>query len=155
MKYPLLFILCLFPLLQLFGQPLQKHQGKLQNGFTDPGDVTFTYRVDEKTDQQVKQGNFRYSVKAKDDQYRFNHNVTGSYANNLKEGAWSYKINQKDFRLQHQGLYTTGTVSLDASYRQGFPDGTWNYQSVLKNRPGEKKQANGSGENMIRLKPYW
>lgn len=124
----------------IFAQPLQKHQGKLQNGFTDAGDVTYTYRNDPKTREQIKQGTFRYTVKAKEDQSRFNHYITGSYSNNLKDGLWSYKINQKDFRLQDPVLYTTGTVSLDAYYQNGIPHGRWRYEAALKERTGEKKQ---------------
>lgn len=121
-------------------QPLEKHQGKLQNGFTDAGDVTYTYRPDPKTKEHIKQGMFRYTVKARDDQWRFNHNITGGYSANLKEGVWTYKINQKDYRLQDPKRYTTGNIQIDASYAGGLPDGKWRYEASLKSRDGEKKQ---------------
>jgi hypothetical protein len=142
MRYPLMLLLVNFILNPYCGftQPLQKYQGKLQNGYTDAGDVTYNYQPDPKNREHIKQGTFRYTVKAKDDQYRFNHNIAGNYSNNLKEGVWSYKINQKDFQLQVPGRYTTGTVSLDAQYTQGLPDGKWRFESALKNRSGEKKQ---------------
>jgi hypothetical protein len=122
----------------LNAQPLQKFTGTLANGFTDPGEVTYNYRTDAKTGEQIRQGTFRYAVKAKNDIGRFNHNITGNYADNLKEGLWSYKINQKDFILQDKGRYTTGTVSLEAQYHEGYPQGKWRYESVLKSRTGEK-----------------
>jgi hypothetical protein len=121
-------------------QPLEKYQGKLQNGFTDAGDVTYTYRTDPKTKEHLKQGNFRYTVKARDDQWRFNHTVAGAYANNLKEGLWSYKVNQKDYRLQDPKRYTTGNIQIDVNYSGGLPDGRWRYEATLKSREGEKKQ---------------
>lgn len=112
----------------------------MANGFTDPGDVNYSFRPDPKTGEEIRQGTFRYSVKAKDENHRFNHNITGNYLNNLKEGAWSYKINQKDFTLQQKGVYTTGTVSMEAFYQKGLPNGSWRFESVLKNRTGEKVQ---------------
>ncbi|MFO7723372.1 MAG: hypothetical protein R6V49_09155 [Bacteroidales bacterium] len=142
MKFSLILLLANFLLSPFFAltQPLQKYQGKLQNGYTDAGDVAYSYRSDPKSHEHVKQGTFRYTVKAKDDQYRFNHNIAGNYSNNLKDGLWSYKINQKDFQLQDPKRYTTGTVSLDAQYSKGIPDGKWRYESALKSRTGEKKQ---------------
>lgn len=139
LKYLLLNFVFLSSLF-LNAQPLLKHQGKLQNGFTDAGDVTYTYRMDDKTREHIKHGTFRYTVKAREDQSRFNHYITGSFIDNLKDGTWSYKINQKDFRLQDRRLYTTGTVSLDASYTKGVPNGKWRYETALRNREGEKKQ---------------
>lgn len=133
-------IIVLYGLLSthLAAQPVQKFTGTLANGFTDPGEMTYSYRPDPKTGEHIRQGAFRYSVKAKGDLHRFNHNITGNYAGNLKEGLWSYKINQKDFMLQEPGRYTSGTVSLDAMYKGGLPDGKWRYESVLKSRSGEK-----------------
>ncbi len=122
----------------LEAQPLQKFTGTLANGFTDPGEMTYSYRPDPKTGEHIRQGAFRYSLKSKDELQRFSHNITGAYAGNLKEGLWSYKINQKDFMLQEKGRYTSGTVSLDALYKGGLPDGKWRFESVLKSRSGEK-----------------
>ena len=140
MQQLILFTILLLSPIFLNAQPLQKHQGKLQNGFTEAGDVTYTYRIDEKTREHIKHGTFRYTVKAREDQSRFNHYITGNFVDNLKDGAWSYKINQRDFRLQHPKLYTTGTVSLDASFSMGVPNGKWRYETALRSREGEKKQ---------------
>jgi hypothetical protein len=124
----------------LSAQPLQKFQGKLQNGYTDAGDISYSFRPDPKTKEHIRQGTYRYTVKAKDDQWRFNHTIAGNYSDNLKDGLWSYKINQKDFQLQDAKKYTTGTVSMDAQYAKGVPNGKWRYESSLKSRTGEKKQ---------------
>lgn len=140
MKHILLFFFFTLSVGYIAGQPLQKYQGKLQNGFTDAGEVTYSYKVDEKTREHIRQGTFRYAVKAKDDAHRFNHSITGSYANNLKDGLWSIKINQKDYRLQDPARYTTGTITMEGMYALGLPNGAWRYESLLKSRTGEKKQ---------------
>ncbi len=140
-RFGIVFILGLYCLLSgnLTAQPVQKFTGKLANGFTDPGEMTYSYRPDPKTGEHIRQGAFRYSVKSKDELQRFSHNITGNYAGNLKDGLWSYKINQKDFVLQEPGRYTSGMVSLDAIYKMGLPDGRWRYESVLKSRDGAKE----------------
>ncbi len=139
MKYLQVLVIFCISVFYAHSQPLQKYQGKLQNGFTDAGDVTYTYRPDEKTKDHIRQGSFRYTAKARNDQWRFNHSITGSYSSNLKDGLWTYKINQKDFQLQKPRLYTTGAITLEATYSKGMPDGRWRFESSLKSRAGEKK----------------
>jgi hypothetical protein len=119
-------------------QSLERYKGTLRNGFTDDGEVTYSYRPDPNGREHIRHGTFRYVVRARDDQFRFNHSITGNYADNLKHGEWSYKINQRDFMLQHRGRYTTGSISVDASYNMGIPDGAWRYESSLRSRDGKK-----------------
>jgi len=122
----------------VYSQTLERHKGTLRNGFTDDGEVIYSYRPDPNTREHIKQGTFRYVVRARDDQFRFNHSITGHYSDNLKHGEWTYKINQKDFMLQHQGRYTTGSISVDTRYVMGIPDGSWRFESSLRSRDGRK-----------------
>ena len=119
-------------------QSLERHRGTLRNGFTDDGEVTYSYRLDPNTRERIKQGSFRYIVRARDDQYRFNHTISGSYVDNLKDGEWSIRITQRDFMLQHDRRYTTGNVNIDGSYSKGLPDGPWQFESSLRSRAGQK-----------------
>lgn len=130
----------------LNAQPTQRHQGKLASGFVESGDVTYNYRLDPVTRARIKHGMFRYSVKAREDQYRFNHYINGAFHENLKDGEWSFRINQRDFQLQHPTKYTTGNISINAYYNNGIPHGEWRFESVLKHRDGVKQRDRWSWE---------
>ncbi|MCF8297610.1 MAG: hypothetical protein K9J13_08730 [Saprospiraceae bacterium] len=139
----LIFIICLIIGISIStdAQKLLKYSGKYDNGMAVPGEADYTYYKEENTFKQIKQGRFRYTVKSKANDYRFNQSFIGNYHNDLKDGEWSYRINARDYFKNKDDYYSTGSISLVSKYKQGMPQGRWEFNSALKNR---KRLSNGS-----------
>lgn len=140
MRFTILLLSGLLMILSsLSAQEIKKHEGKMFNGFNESGEVKYNYYEAEITREHIKHGNFRYALKIKEKDYRFYQNISGKYKDGSKTGLWTYKINQKDYELQKQNAFTSGTVELSSNYKDGVAHGQWIYESLLKDRKRTKK----------------
>lgn len=132
-----LFIASLLTFNNLSAQTLQTYNGiyELSYPYMQNAKAMYTYYDDTKTYNRVKQGKFTLNFKGSGQYSPFEIIVIGNYKNNLKEGAWSYKLITTD--LQSGELYESGTTTVTGNYKDGVPNGFW--QSIFSSSSKEKK----------------
>lgn len=120
--------------LMVRGQQTVKYNGPYNNGLGIPATATYSYYVNTSTKKQVKHGNFRYTVREKDQNSRYSESFSGTYEHGLKNGQWEYQINIKDFKKNSEEFYQTADIHLIGNYIKGVPDGNWSFTAVLSKR---------------------
>lgn len=136
MSYKTLIISTLLLVLNLsiYSQQTVKFNGPFNNGLGIPATATYSYYVNTTLKKEVKHGNFRYTVREKDQNSRYSQSFSGSYEHGLKNGPWEYQINIKDFKKSSEDYYHTADIHLIANYVKGVPDGNWTYTANISKR---------------------
>ena len=151
MKKSLIIICCILGIsVSALAQELQKYSGHYDNGMPVPAEAIYTYYKAKNNVDKIKHGKFRYTVKSKSRDYKFNQSFTGMYHNNLKDKEWLYRLNIRDYFKNKQDYYVSGAISLTAHYKKGVPDGKWIFISELKRR---KRISAGSKNDWDRYLP--
>ena len=140
MKHTKLVLLLLLLTQESFSQNLKTFSGEYPNEFGSKAVATYTYYVDSKTGNNVKNGFFKYVMKQGNN---YNAVFNGSFKNGKRDGLWSYSITRLDDPSDN--VFYTGSISLTANYINGLPNGTWNYSNTMKYRG--KAYAPGGGFN--------
>ena len=139
MKKYIITLICVLSLNVLLSQTLKNFNGPFNDGRLQNGNATYTYYEDPNTHEYLKQGVFKYTFKGQGDYIGYDQTITGSFDKGLKTGTWSYIITMTDFGSRNP--FATGTVSLTASYKNGYADGNWKEVRSYKNR--KKYLVNG------------
>lgn len=135
MKSKIFFIVVLAVLtINLNAQVQKTFSGKFENGLPESGTATYTYYEDPKTLDYVKDGNFKYSYKGSKDLTGLSQTIQGVFKKGKRTGLWNFTVTFVDFQNSNENSYTSGTITLAANYKDGFPEGLWKYKSELKRR---------------------
>lgn len=106
-----------------FGQTLQNFSGSYEASEYNKGTATYTYY--ERDYERYYHGVFTY--KQRDDLY--NVTITGNFKDNLRNGKWVFKENQKDeFFLSTK--YNGYSAIAEGNYIDGKRDGKWIYKRI-------------------------
>jgi hypothetical protein len=117
--------------INVLSQNLKPFSGEFPSGKSQSGNATYSFYENPDTHEYVKQGLFKYTFVGKGDYKGYNQTITGSFDKGLKNGLWSYNISMLDFGTDN---YFTGTVTLVASYKNGYADGNWKMIRSYKSR---------------------
>lgn len=117
-----------------FGQDLKTYKGKFASDYSPEGAATYTYYEDKETLEFVKHGNFTYHLKLKSpEKGQIEIEISGKFNHGKRNGSWKYTRKRVDFKNESKkNSYATGESVLIANYKDGYPNGEWNY--TLKNR---------------------
>ncbi len=113
----------LFFCLTIKAQKLVTYNGAFDDGRLQNGNATYTYYEDPDSREYIKQGSFKYVFKGVEGYTGFDQIISGNFKSGLKNGLWSYTINMKDFGANNS--YSTGSVTLQANYKDGYAHGKW------------------------------
>ncbi len=104
------------------------------------GDVVYSYYVSPAGDE-IQHGSFKLTQSDKiSNGGTYLRVISGNYKNGYKDGVWTYTVNEKDYGRDN--YYTTGTIKLVQSFKDGIPHGQWSYNCNIKRR---ELLYNGSG----------
>lgn len=126
-----------------FGQELKTYKGKFASEYSPEGVATYTYYEDKETLEYVKHGNFTYHLKLKSpEKGQIEIEISGKFNHGRRNGTWKYTRKRVDFKNESKkNSYATGESVLIANYKDGYPNGEWNY--ILKNRNRKRLYAFG------------
>ncbi len=113
-------------------QNLKTFSGEFTSPILPDGTAKYTYYEDENTHEYVKHGMFKYIFVGKGVYKGYNETITGNFSNGLKNGLWTYNITNLDFATDNP--YYTGTVTLQANYKDGYANGNWKMFRTEKKR---------------------
>lgn len=113
----------LFFCFQIKAQKLVTYNGAYDDGRLQNGNATYTYYEDPDSREYIKQGPFKYVFKGLGGYTGFDQIISGNFKGGLKNGLWNYTINMKDFGTNNP--YSTGSVTLQANYKDGYAHGKW------------------------------
>ena len=152
-----IFALTLFSS-SLIAQTLKTYNGDMQDAILDKGKASYTYY--EKGTEIVKHGKFSYSwkdvqaIQVRDKKINVSliKTISGNYKDGLKDGVWNYAVRFTDYALNHaysgdysipsDNTYSTGSISMQSSYKSGVPNGNWSYTETFKTRYAIPKPYN-------------
>ncbi|MDN4164042.1 hypothetical protein QWY31_00940 [Cytophagales bacterium LB-30] len=129
-------LLCLSPLVQ--AQKVKEYTGKIVLNEGDTGNIKFNYY--DTRGQRVLDGQYRLEIEKsnKIEPYLYRKQVwEGAYTKNQKQGIWNYKDYYHRLAIRDINGFEVSTrlesevKSLQATYQENLPDGTWNFQKQL------------------------
>lgn len=131
-------------------QKVVTHTGTFDDGrYNNNGIATYTYYENPDTREYIKHGPFKYTFKGSGGYIGFNQTITGNFKNGLKNGTWIYTINLIDAHIDYDHStylgsngafdnnhnYSTGSITLQANYKDGIAHGKWKEVISYKQRP--------------------
>ncbi len=142
----------------LFSQKTERYSGDYYNGTNIKGESNYAFYQEK--NKKIKHGPFRYSARAKGEDWRYSHSISGEFSKGFKNGNWTYNLNSKSHEKDKLGFYYNITVDLTANYKNGLPDGEWmytcyvnKYKKVLKG--GRMRKAESKDTKDIKIIANW
>lgn len=108
---------------QIEAQKLVTFNGAYSDGRLQNGNATYTYYEDPDSREYIRQGTFKYSFKGIGGYTGFDQLITGNFKEGLKNGLWKYTITMQDFGTNNS--YSTGSITLQSNYKDGYAHGKW------------------------------
>lgn len=144
--------------INLFSQKTERYSGDYYNGTNIKGESNYAFYQEK--NKKIKHGPFRYAARAKGEDWRFSHSISGEYIKGFKNGNWTYNLNSKSHEKDKQGFFYNITVDLIANYDNGLPDGKWTYSCYInkykKIKKGDRfRKADSKDTEDIKIIANW
>ncbi|HLO91293.1 MAG TPA: hypothetical protein VK172_09025 [Lentimicrobium sp.] len=124
MKHCALFLLLLLTAFRVAGQNRELYSGewKIDEPFNCTGRASYAYYKNFSSDKKILDRGF--SIIYSDKLNRLKITVTGSFADNARDGKWQMDFDFNDYPYGDDGLLS-GFVHINQGFSKGIPHGEW------------------------------